>query len=1785
MSNIETKVSRKHMSEPNDAPTFLAPAKEGGKRATFFNACLVLVWVIACSHFALAQSSDPNVQFTQGDVKEGTSVSLGVPIRSYKGRGLDLPISLSYSSNLWRLDQLNKIHVNGLVHPVTQAIYAEHSVAGWKSTLDLPTVEFPKQTDSYDYRAQPYPSATFNGCFGYRIARLYIHMPDGSKHEFRKSDPPYHSTIIDKVGTFYAVDGSRMRYDSTGTDTGTLFLPDGTRFVLGHPVSSIIDKNGNTQTFNETTREWTDTVGRVIANPLPAATLTQPGETYYKVPDLNGSFITYTLRWRNLSDSLTLNADGSTPGLRYLASHFLPDPNALPTDPSLGNAPQAQSSQYQSLFQTMAPGDVDDPDNPPVEVYVVGKAQSGGQLFNPVVLQEIILPDGTSYQYRYNVYGEINKVIYPTTAFEKYEYASSLAGVDQNKQPYIQADRRATSRQLSANGLGTDILEWKYIETVPFNATGNPVDNNRFRVISIIAPDKTRSEIYRYDIQANDGTGKLYWPFDFASALQGLVFQTKTYSTSADGLGGQLLRRELTQYEQRTNTFQFSVTCGQTQFNKMVKTYRTPRPIKKVNLLFEGTGPALVQTATVAYETSGETTTGVDPTLETTSQYAVVDNAVAQNGSLAQLPVGSPAKSVETTYLNSPTEPNSSIYLNKNILGVSAVTKVREGGATGTIVSQSEMRYDDGGYSPEVGRALPTSWRTWDSTKGAATDPNAYLTTHAKFDNYGNRVEATDAKGYVTLTEYDSTHHAFPVKTTSQAPDPDPGLNPDGLAHGSANAFETFTDFDYTTGLLLSTTDVNGQTTRMEYVDPFLRLTRLIPPAGGAQMISEYGLGTTEATRYVKVKKQTDANNWKEATSYYDGIGRTIKTKLNNSNGDVITETQYDNMGRVQQVTNPYRAGETVFWTTTTYDDLGRVTKITAPDSSKFQTSYDLSSAGVIGTLKTNTDQAGKKRSGISDSLGRMVRVIEDPATQNLITDYVFDTLGNLRETIQGEQFRYFMYDSLGRVLYSKQPEQEGDVAYNATDPVTGNTHWSAKFTYDDNGNNIFTADAKGSSVSLAYDGLNRLIYRNYSDATPDVGFFFDGTGLAQAPNFSKGKTTKVSSSVSESRFTEFDNLGRIKSSQQITNGVIYNFADYSYDLAGDLISQTYPSGRVVKNTLDANAGITKVESQKNSSSPLAVYLDQIKYNASGAVTQSMLGNQRWETIAYNNRLEITQIGLGSSPSDTNLLKIEYGYGAASENNGALREQKISAPGMSLPVVQSYSYDDLNRLGSAVETYNAGTPSWKQTFVYDRFGNRRFDAANTTVPSGGPQGVDNPLINTSDNRFSAGQGYVYDKVGSVIQDADSKRFVYDAEGRQTQFFKASNNSSTPDATYSYDGVGKRVRKTNGQVETIFVYDASGELVAEYSTEPVVNPKVSFVTADHLGSPRIVTDQNGQVISRHDYRGFGEEVSSSYANRNATPGYGADDGIRQQFTGYERDTESGLDYAQARYYNSRHGRFTSADPLTASATIRNPQTFNRYSYVTNSPYKFTDPLGLFGICPGGGQGQGLGGFTYTWDLSPSQKTTTSQPPPDTTPQTTPENTPQALKHEFDLQGRTYTPITHTYEEYHGDSIYEETVIVTVEIAETDVVNTNQAVNNVLNKLASTIHENETTASVARDGIAAKGLITVDKITLGTSIEFGVKGPTVGVSAGLDFHPNTTDEVDGALQYANGRVEQSAITALHQLQTPATGSGGQPRSLSDTEITGLIAAGIRTGQGQADRDTKIRREGEKLAGPRH
>lgn len=85
------------------------------------------------------------------------------------------------------------------------------------------------------------------------------------------------------------------------------------------------------------------------------------------------------------------------------------------------------------------------------------------------------------------------------------------------------------------------------------------------------------------------------------------------------------------------------------------------------------------------------------------------------------------------------------------------------------------------------------------------------------------------------------------------------------------------------------------------------------------------------------------------------------------------------------------------------------------------------------------------------------------------------------------------------------------------------------------------------------------------------------------------------------------------------------------------------------------------------------------------------------------------------------------------------------------------------------------------------------------------------------------------------------------------------------------------------------------------------------------------------------------MTSQCSTTTATFGYGA---IVGQFTGKERDAETGLDYFGARYMSSAQGRFTSPDPLLSSGRPWAPQTWNRYAYGLNNPLRYTDPTGLY-----------------------------------------------------------------------------------------------------------------------------------------------------------------------------------------------------------------------------------------------
>jgi hypothetical protein len=226
------------------------------------------------------------------------------------------------------------------------------------------------------------------------------------------------------------------------------------------------------------------------------------------------------------------------------------------------------------------------------------------------------------------------------------------------------------------------------------------------------------------------------------------------------------------------------------------------------------------------------------------------------------------------------------------------------------------------------------------------------------------------------------------------------------------------------------------------------------------------------------------------------------------------------------------------------------------------------------------------------------------------------------------------------------------------------------------------------------------------------------------------------------------------------------------------LIEETYPSGRKVRNTLDANGDLSLVETMPSGGS-YATRANNFTYSAAGAVTAMQLGNGRWESTAFNSRLQPTQIALGVTQGATNLLDLDYEYGGpAAVNNGNVTKQTITVPIVGLSTgfvaVQTYSYDSLNRLKDATEniTPNGGsqTQSWKQTFTFDRYGNRRFDFTNinTTFPDPNcTEAICNPTISTTNNRLTS-TGWIYDSSGNTTGDPYGRTLIYDGENKQVK---------------------------------------------------------------------------------------------------------------------------------------------------------------------------------------------------------------------------------------------------------------------------------------------------------------------------------------------------------------------------------------------------------------------------------
>jgi RHS repeat-associated protein len=542
------------------------------------------------------------------------------------------------------------------------------------------------------------------------------------------------------------------------------------------------------------------------------------------------------------------------------------------------------------------------------------------------------------------------------------------------------------------------------------------------------------------------------------------------------------------------------------------------------------------------------------------------------------------------------------------------------------------------------------------------------------------------------------------------------------------------------------------------------------------------------------------------------------------------------------------------------------------------------------------------------------------------------------------------------------------------------------------------------------------------SDGTTTINFFYDS-----APNgrgrlwytYDANQEGTANWSYNQHVITAYDALGRPTNFRQdffTPNGsggnTQYSYSgSRTYDLAGHLTTQTYPSGKQVQYAFDQAGRLSQFSGNLGRITTALPYLSQTKYTAAGALERERYGatTPLFLKQEYNTRQQLVGLRLSSvdpqtgDPNDWNRGWLRYLYSTLAsatgnpqangpDNNGNVIQSLNYVPkaggGYVITQNQIFHYDELNRLKDVTEWCQDAPPNgaWQETltqvYSYDRWGNRQIASATGT-------NINNKqfAIDTATNRLGvpAGQSGAleYDAAGNQTRDTwsnglsgsgnpDAGKRWYNADGKMT-----AAHDGTQWQRSRYDASGRRVKRRVGQSgangEVWQVYDPDGLLLVEYPKQGATNAPVKeygyrggkllvifdstetgdrqlqWLAPDHLGSTRMTVDKSGSLagIRRHDFLPFGEELTTGMgtsSNRGSQYGYVADN-VRQKYATYERDSETGLDYAQARYCANVQGRFTSVDPQNAGAIPYYPQTWNAYTYVINNPLTYIDPDGL------------------------------------------------------------------------------------------------------------------------------------------------------------------------------------------------------------------------------------------------
>jgi RHS repeat-associated protein len=1144
-----------------------------------------------------------------------------------------------------------------------------------------------------------------------------------------------------------------------------------------------------------------------------------------------------------------------------------------------------------------------------------------------LMISAIVLPDSTSWIFNYDSYLSISSITLPTGGTITYTWTTI------NVAPPFRA---ISSRTINAND-GTGAHTWNY------NWTGTGTEN-----LTLTDPLGNNTLVssptgYVATMQIYTGSGTL------------LKTVANSYTAGAEDQIG---------------------CCGGS--GGLINIFPTTSTVTWAN-------GSVMQTATSQFDpgfTYGwfQPNGGVGTVINRTAVYGLpVNQTVSDYGSGAP---GTILKQTNTVYYWQ----NYSNYLTANLLNLPQTVTTENG--NGNPCAQTVFTYDNSSYlvssgistqhtsppGPVRGNVSTITKELTTSTNPCVASPSwTPITTNYYVYDTGTVYYSLDPLNNKTTYQYSTTFAgAYPTQVTN------------ALSQSLTN------NYDFNTGARVSTTDPNQQTTSYSY-DFMIRPTLINYPDGGQTSYCYTDVGGSTCSKasappyeLVTTKQTGTSAGPYTDTVVYDGLGRVSETQLNtdpnctSGGGDKI-DTAYDADGRVHTVSNPYctTTDPTYGLTTNAYDGLGRTTQVTAQDNGSV-TTYSYS-----GNQVTVTDPAGNARTSVSDGLERLTQVTEAPGVSGygFVTTYTYDVLSDLLTVVQnGSRNRSFAYDSLSRLTSATNPES-GTITYS----YDADSNLKSKTAPAPNQTGSSTV-----TTTYTYDALNRLTYKAYNDGmTPAAGFVYDqATSWGTITNGIGRLTTMTTSTAGTATATgaefSYDPMGRTVLDAQCDpsncGSGSYNPA-YTYDLDGNMLTASNPVGYTISysyNSAGRPAQVTSSLVDSNHPATLATADATIGYFPNGALRKMTLGNSLTEISAYNSRLQPCRLGVNTSgnyytstPSlctssvpSGNLLDFTYCYngvtpatscnGTSSTTTNNNNLTNWNATGQQT-FTRSYSYDPLNRVES-MSSINDPEGCSGYTWTIDAWGNN-YNQSGTGGTCYSYQGA---APNAQNQLTAVGSTtYQYDAAGNMLYDGNH-HYYYDAENRLIQVDGTLGTCSSPTtACYVYDADGIRVRTNEGTGGSEWIHDLEGHVVgqkiislgwgrgyvylgsqqiAEYG-----DGTTYFISPDHLGSTRLMTQLSQSVCESIDYSPFGQPLVSTNTC-----------GTTHMFTGKEYDDESGLDYFGARHYSWQLGRFMRPDwaakPIDVPyANFGDPQSLNLYSYMRGNPLNGTDPDGHCPIC--------------------------------------------------------------------------------------------------------------------------------------------------------------------------------------------------------------------------------------------